>query len=206
MPILRTIAHSSDLVLDRLPTFLKFFLLHGIRLVILLAVTLTITVDWPNSPWIVFSTLVVSLIVSILDLNSICLKMLRGQPVKVIGSYDPALLAKVFITTFFVVALITTGFLLFVVPGIILAVLLSFSGFALVDGDGPLQSIRDSWTLVRASFLQVVMVITICTATSIVFSYPLLWGLNVFIDTVFTVSLATIYNTKRSLLKGHHAI
>ncbi len=201
---MRTIFHSWDLALDRLPTFMLFFLLHGMRLAILLAITLFAVGGMPNSPWIVLTILIVSSVISIMDLNTICLKMLRGQPVTLIGRYDPGLLAKILVTTLCVVSLIATGFLLFIVPGVILAVLLSFCGFVLIDGGGPMQSIRDSWTLVRSAFLQVVMVFTIFTASSIIFSHPLLWGLDIFLDTVLTISLATIYNTKRSLLKGHH--
>ena len=83
------------------------------------------------------------------------LKIHRGErpTIKDVFDIDLARFGLYIVAAFLTMILITGGFILLIIPGILLAIRLSFTGFALVeDRLDPIESIKKSWALSRGRF------------------------------------------------------
>lgn len=200
MSTARLVVQSWDLLLNEYPTFLLAVLVHSLRNVVITGFVLYCTVRSPWSPTIIVATLIMLSVISYFEFPSICLTMVRGQPVTLLKMPNLAMLVNWLLSTVCFCIALVTGLLFLLIPGLIVAVYLSVYGFAIFDGDGPFQSLRNSCRIVRGMFWQVFLLAAIFLTPLLLFSSPLLLGLDVTLDLAMTLAFATIYTTRRPAL------
>jgi len=195
------IRQAWGFLLDKYSVLVLAILLHSVRNVIIAGVVLCFTVDSPLSPTLVVATFVLLSTLSYLEIPRICLKLLRGESVNLIKLPNWSVISTWLLATLCFIVTLAIGLVLFVVPGCILGVLLFSYGFAVVDGDGPLQSLKSSWRIIRGAFWQAFFVVLIFLAPMAIF--PPVWaGLDVALDLALTLSLALIYLNRRTAMQG----
>ncbi len=193
----RTILLQSwDLLLRHYPAFTLVTLLHFLRNLVVAGATLYLTVGSPWSPAVVLSVFVLMSIMSYIEILSICLALVRNQPIKFFRRPSLSRLSSwMFSTACFCIALVT-GLLLFIIPGVIVSTYWSMYGFAIADGEGPIRSLKTSYMAVRGIFWQVFLIGAIIVVPIALFSTPLFLGLDLYLDLALNLILATIYTTR----------
>ncbi|MDO8583497.1 MAG: DUF975 family protein [bacterium] len=86
----------------------------------------------------------------------IVLKFVDGEKAEfsdLFSQFKPRLLLNYFLAGLIGALITIGGFLLFIIPGMIVAIRYSLSGFVLVDKNtGPLQSLSTSWKITKGNF------------------------------------------------------
>jgi hypothetical protein len=198
----RTISQAWDLLLDKYPILLVAVLMHGLRNVIATGVILFFTVSSPLSPMFVIFALIFLNVLSYLEIVAMSLKYVRGESARIRNVSGWVLTSSWLLSTVIFVIAVAFGLILLVIPGFVLGVLLSVYGFAAVDGDGPIQSLRTSWQIVRRAFWPTLFVWLISLVAVFVCSNHLLIGMEFAVDLELTLALAFIYATGRAAMKG----
>ena len=98
----------------------------------------------------------------------------------------------------FAILLVGTGLVLGLNPGFILAAFICFYGFAIVDGQGPIQSFREPVArLARKPSTGIFD--PLHDIASLLLNSPIFLGLDLALDIVATIALAIVYDTMRSV-------
>ena len=178
-----------------LHNFLFFLLVLGIvygvsylpRIVDLLGVPTSLSIFFGVISWIL------GIILS-LGVIFISLKFAKGEkPIIQDILSKKHLFFKYLISTILVSIITMVGFLLFVIPGIILAVRLAFFAYFIVDKEaGPIDAIKKSWNLTRGSFWNISLFGLLLAGFNILGALALLVGLIFTIPTTW-VAWAVFY-------------
>lgn len=188
-----------DLVLENYWTIAIAILTHGLRNTALAALIMLILIKNPICPIVVLTVWILANAVSFLESPRICLSIVRGEPVALWTKPDLRVLASWLLATLCVIASLFTGLTLFVIPGLLVAMFSSFYGFAIVDGESTIQSIKTSFSMTRKSIWRIIKICAMCLIPMALMPLPLI-GLDLLIDSVLLIALAITYNTSRQQL------
>lgn len=194
------LVQAWDLFLDNYWTLAIAILTHALRNIAMAAVIMLILIKNPICPIVVLLVLLTTSAISFLELPRLCLSIVRGQSVALWTKPDLSVLASWLLATLCVVASLFAGLTLLIIPGLLVALFSSFYGFAIVDGESTIQSIKTSFRISSSSFWQITKIFATCLVLSAVMPLPLA-GLTFALDLVLIIALAIIYNTRREMLK-----
>lgn len=132
-----------------------------------------------------FIILIASMIVQwgmSLGLYSILLRTAEGQKPKfddLFSKFDAKLIFKYFVSSLLVGLAVLAGFILLIIPGIIVAIRLGFYYFILVEKKdvGPVEALKESWSMTKGHTLDL-FILSLC-----------LIGINILGLLVFVVGL-----------------
>lgn len=190
---------SWDLVLDNYWTIAIAMLVHALRNTAIAAIVMLILIKTPNCPIIVLMVWVIANAISLLELPRICLSIVRGQPVALWTKPDLRILASWLLATICIIISLFAGLTLFVIPGLLVALFSSFYGFAIVDGEGTIQSLKTSLRMTRMSIGRIAKIFAACLIPIALIPVHLI-GLDLLLDCILSISLATIYHTSKQRL------
>ena len=191
------------LLQEKYPIIILVILWHATRNIVITAVILAVTVSNPNSPVIALSAILLLSAVSYAEFLSFSLILVRNENFNLfhlprLSSLFSWLLAAVFST--FVVLLGTAALIL---PGLALGIFFSTTGYAAIDGFGPIQSLKLSWRIASSAFWQMTLIFL---ALLILILLPT--GLAAPVDVMLIISLAIFYNTSHAYTESvkvkHH--
>jgi uncharacterized membrane protein len=98
-----------------------------------------------------------------------CLDIADGKPVTIGSFFKPRNFGQVILAALLVGVLTAVGFVLLIIPGIIFAVLASFTIFFVIDRSlGPVEALKASIAMVRSNIGEVLLALFAVVATTIV--------------------------------------
>lgn len=190
------ILQSWDKLLSEYRTLALAVLVYYLGTIVVTGIALLLTIEFPWSPVVVIGTFTCLYSFSYFALASICLAIVRKQPVKVFSVPSVPKLANWLLATVVFLLALSAGSILLVLPGIIAWIYLSVYGFAICDGDDAISSLRTSYRIVRGQFWRVFIIAAIFAIPLVVCTIPVLWGVDTALNLVLTLTLASIYNDK----------
>jgi len=147
---------------------------------------------------------VVQVIIEI-GILTIALRLLDNQPAKYADLFQQYPLAGQFLIAVILAGLaIGAGFILFIIPGIYIAVRLSQTGFLIVDQKlSGIDALKKSWEITKGQSLSLFLLIVVFALINIVGALVVFIGLLVTVPTT-TMAMASVYrklSSSRSALE-----
>ncbi len=181
------------LLQDKYPIIILVICWQTARNIIISAAMLALTVSNQQSPVIMLATVILLGAESYAEFLWFTLKLVRNEPYKLF--HIPAPLA---IVNWFIAAVLTTlsvylGIFALIIPGLVLGIFFSTTGYAAVDGFGPIQSIKLSWRIASSAFWQIVLVFFTMFSLMVIPT-----GLTAACDVMLVLALAFFYTTSRA--------
>jgi hypothetical protein len=184
---------SWQLLLDSFPALVVLVAVHGIRNVLIVGLVLFFFVESPASPTIALCAIVALFTMSYLEIPALCLSATRGEPIKLFVIPNvPRTISWLIASVLFGIA-VSAGLVFFVIPGIIIAALLSTYGFGIVDGENPIAALYTSYRVVRAAFGQTCIVLVLSLVFGLLIHDPAMAGLDIAVSCALTFALCIVY-------------
>lgn len=149
------------------------------------------------------TTFLISIIVSTLlytGFISVYLKAYDNvSAVKLVELWNPKPFLPYLLLSFVLFIIVAAGFVLLIIPGIFLAVALTFSGFVLIEKNvWPIAALKESWKLTRGSRWKLFLLGLALLVLTIIGMLPLMLGLLV----VAPVAMLASIHAYRTLSGG----
>ncbi|CAN5313371.1 hypothetical protein BH11CYA1_BH11CYA1_23890 [soil metagenome] len=187
------IAKACSVLAKHYPFLLQVLLLHMVRAIAICGALMFVIVDQPQSPLILLIVLFLLGQISAVEFLAICLKLSRSQSAQLFEMQSLAVYLRWFLVTSFFVVCFLLGIIFALIPGLVIAILFSTYGFAILDGHSAVNSVKTSIRIARPVFFQILVLGAIITIPELIFSSPLLVGISIALEFVLILSLAEIY-------------
>lgn len=179
-----------NLLQDKYPIIILVICWQAVRNILIFAAILTLTVSIPQSPVIMLVTIILLSAESSAEFFWFTLKLVRNEPYKLFQLPSPLAVVNWFSATTLTTLSVYLGIFALILPGLVLGVFFSTTGYAAVDGFGPIQSIKLSWRIASSAFWQIALVFFTMLSLMVI---PI--GLTVACNFMLVLALAFFYTT-----------
>ena len=187
------LSSAWNLLQDKYPIIILVICWQAVRNILIFAAILALTVSIPQSPVVMLVTLILLSAESSAEFSWFTLKLVRNEPYKLFHLPSPLAVVNWFIASAITTLAAYMGIFALIIPGLALAIFFSTTGYAAVDGFGPIQSIRLSWRIASSAFWQIALVFF--TMLSLMF-IPI--GLTAACSFMLALALAFFYTTSKA--------
>lgn len=182
-----------SLLQAKYPIIILVFCWYAARNILISAAILTLTVSYPQSPVIVLATVIFLGLEGHAEFLWFTLKLVRNEPYKLFQIPAPLAVVNWFIATAITTLAAFMGIFALVLPGIALSIFFATTGYAAIDGFGPIQSIKLSWRIASSAFWQIAL-----ASFTMLILMLLPTGLSVAFDIMIVFALAFFYTTSNA--------
>ncbi len=181
------------LLQDKYPIIILVVCWQTARNILVSAATLALTVSNPQSPVIMLVTVILLGAESYAEFLWFTLKLVRNEPYKLFHLPPPFAIVNWFIAAVLTTLSVYLGIFALIIPGLALGIFFSITGYAAIDGFGPIHSIKLSWRIASSAFWQIALVFF--AWLSLIFIPT---GLTVACDVMLVLALAFFYTTSNA--------
>ena len=189
---------SWDIIFSNYWVFLGSFVWQLLRALLVSGAVLFMTIEQPISAIIVPASFIFVCMLGYVEIPEISLKLVRGEEVQLFAR-PKFVLSMRWLTAscLFLIAVILSG-CLFILPGLAAFAIFSLYGFAVIDGAGPVQSLKQSHKLLRGSFKKLLVLLLPVFIFALLTTASPFSGIDLALDMVLTVLLASIYVDRKA--------
>lgn len=181
------------LLQDKYPIIILVICWQAVRNILIFAAILALTVSIPQSPVIMLVTIILLSAGSSAEFLWFTLKLVRNEPYKLFHLPSPLAVVNWFSATVITTLAVYLGFFALIIPGLALAIFFSTTGYAAVDGFGPIQSIKLSWRIASSAFWQIALVFFTMLSLMVIPT-----GLTAACNVMLVLALAFFYTTSKA--------
>ncbi len=182
-----------SLLQEKYPIILLLICWQTARNILITAAMLALTVSNPQSPVIMLVTVILLGAESYAEFLWFTLKLVRNEPYKLFHLPSPLAVVNWFITAVLTTLSIFLGIFALIIPGLALGIFFSTTGYAAVDGFGPIQSIKLSWRIASSAFWQIALVFFTMLSLMVIPT-----GLTAACNVMLVLALAFFYTTSKA--------
>ncbi len=182
-----------SLLQEKYPIIILLICWQTARNILITAAMLALTVSNPQSPVIMLVTVILLGAESYAEFLWFTLKLVRNEPYKLFHLPSPLAVVNWFTATVITTLAAYMGIFALIIPGLALAIFFSTTGYAAVDGFGPIQSIKLSWRIASSAFWQIALVFFTMLSLMVIPT-----GLTAACNVMLVLALAFFYTTSKA--------